>query len=93
MVINTLPYEEYWSTENDINISLHCFNGSGGNSIVLKQGNIQDKDKMVTIGTETIVEDEAKIIQIEGHLTKYIHLAITGDAGLEIYSHSKRNPN
>lgn len=92
-MVPTLPYDEYWATENDVNISFHCYNSNGANEITIKQGNIRDKDKMVLVATEEVLQNTGRIIQIEGHLTKYLHLTITGDDGLEISSHSKRNPN
>lgn len=93
MLIRNMPYEEYISTENDYNISLHFFNEAGANSITIKQGNIKDKEKMVNVATDTIKSGVGKIIQIEGHLTKYLYIAITGDGNLEMDGHSKRNPN
>ena len=92
MIITSMPYQNMQSIVNDVNISYH-FYPEGDNTIVLKHGNIPDPDKMVTIASESLTAGNAKIIQIEGNLTKYLHIAITGDPNIEMVSHSKRNPN
>lgn len=93
MIITTMPYAVTHSTENDVNISYHWYNPDGTNEVTIKQGNLEDPDKMVLVTTETINKAEGKIIQIVGHLTKYLHISITGTPNLEVSAHSKRNPN
>ena len=93
MIFQTFPHKYTLRTINDVNMSIHAYNGSGDNEIVLSQGNIDDMDKAAPIETVTVTEGLGKVIAIIGHQTKYLFMEITGDGVLEMDIHAKRTPN
>jgi len=93
MVITEFPYINQFSLDNDQNISIHAYNGSGTNVIQVGQGNIADSTKQAIIANVDVLEGIGKVIALQGHLTKYLFLEITGDGELELHFHTKRSTN
>lgn len=93
MIITEFPYTHQISIDNDQNISIHAYNGSGTNVIQVGQGNIADKEKQAVIANVEVLEGIGKVVGLQGHLTKYLFLEITGDGTLELHFHTKRSAN
>ena len=93
MIITTFPHRQTVTLDNDADLSIHAYNGSGDNEIVLGQGNIANEAKQATIETVSVLEGIGKVIAIRGLMSKYLFLEITGDGELELNFHVKRGSN
>jgi hypothetical protein len=93
MIIKTFPYRTIVTLDNDADLSIHAYNGSGGNVIALGQGNMPDTSKQAEIENVDVLEGIGKVVAIRGLMSKYLFLEITGDGELELHYHVKRSAN
>jgi len=88
--ISTFPHLEVVNMQYYEDASFQFFNDTGGNTIVVSQGNFNDVDKSAELETVEVTEDVGKIVDIVGHKAKYLFLSITGDGDLEVEIFNKR---